>query len=135
MKVRTGFVSNSSSSSFVCEVCGAVEGGWDLYLSEIDWVECEKYHVICDSCSADVLAKMSDDRRKSLDETDELPVEICPVCTLQKINSDILLRYMLKILGSKREEVRERAQRRFGSLEKLKAWLDDPATGGVNNED
>ena len=29
MKVRIGFVSNSSSSSFVCDVCGEHAEGWD----------------------------------------------------------------------------------------------------------
>ena len=29
MKIRSGFVSNSSSSSFVCEVCGTSESGYN----------------------------------------------------------------------------------------------------------
>lgn len=29
MKIRNGWVSNSSSCSFTCDVCGATEGGHD----------------------------------------------------------------------------------------------------------
>lgn len=40
MKIRTGFVSNSSSSSFVCDVCGNIESGWDLGLNDAEMCEC-----------------------------------------------------------------------------------------------
>ncbi len=49
MKIRTSFVSNSSSSSFVCEICGTTEGGWDLSYSEAGFVYCGNGHEICDS--------------------------------------------------------------------------------------
>ena len=45
MKIRTGFVSNSSSSSFVCDVSGVEESGWDMCLSDLGWYECEGGHV------------------------------------------------------------------------------------------
>lgn len=48
MKIRNGFVSNSSSSSFVCEICGRAEGGYELGLSEAGMTECENYHVFCE---------------------------------------------------------------------------------------
>ena len=44
MKLRMGFVSNSSSSSFVCDVSGEVESGWDLSLSDCDYYQCENGH-------------------------------------------------------------------------------------------
>jgi len=46
MKIRTGFVSNSSSSSFTCDICGAEESGRDLCLSNLEWFECEGGHTI-----------------------------------------------------------------------------------------
>lgn len=30
VKFRNGFVSNSSSSSFICEICGEEESGYDI---------------------------------------------------------------------------------------------------------
>ena len=47
MKVRSGFVSNSSSSSFVCDFCGVVESGYDCSLSDFDMQKCEHDHVFC----------------------------------------------------------------------------------------
>ena len=49
MKKRIGFVSNSSSSSFICDVCGEEASGWDLGLSEAEMYECQNGHVFCES--------------------------------------------------------------------------------------
>lgn len=48
MKIRNGFVSNSSSSSFVCDVCGTTESGWDLSITDIGMVSCENGHTFCE---------------------------------------------------------------------------------------
>lgn len=49
MKIRSGFVSNSSSSSFVCCICGESEGGYDMSLEDAGMVECEAGHTFCKS--------------------------------------------------------------------------------------
>ena len=49
MKIRNGFVSNSSSSSFICSFCGTVEAGYDMSLSDANMVECINGHYICES--------------------------------------------------------------------------------------
>ena len=50
MKIRTGFVSNSSSSSFICEICNRTEIGWDgNSLSDFDMVRCVNEHTFCTS--------------------------------------------------------------------------------------
>lgn len=48
MKIRKGFVSNSSSSSFVCDVCNESASGMDMCLSDAQMFECIVGHVVCD---------------------------------------------------------------------------------------
>lgn len=47
MKFRKDFVTNSSSSSYVCELCGRVESGFDISLSDAGMVECVNGHTFC----------------------------------------------------------------------------------------
>lgn len=49
MKIRTGFVSNSSSSSFICDVSGEVYSGYDAGLSDFDLMECTNEHIFHES--------------------------------------------------------------------------------------
>lgn len=47
MKVRDGFVSNSSTTTFICAVCGTVESGMDAGLTEFGACECVEGHELC----------------------------------------------------------------------------------------
>lgn len=47
MKIRNGFVSNSSSSSFTCDVCGTTESGMDASPSDFDMSSCVNGHTFC----------------------------------------------------------------------------------------
>lgn len=49
MKIRNGFVSNSSSSSFVCDVCGTAESGMDASAHDFDMETCCNGHTFCNS--------------------------------------------------------------------------------------
>ena len=48
MKYRKDFVTNSSSSSYVCEICGRSESGWDMSLAEAEMVSCINGHTFCE---------------------------------------------------------------------------------------
>lgn len=48
MKYRLDQVTNSSSSSYVCDICNHVESGWDMGLSDAEMYECENGHTICE---------------------------------------------------------------------------------------
>ena len=48
MKIRKGFVSNSSTTSFTCDVCGEEVSGQDMSASEAEMIECAGGHVYCE---------------------------------------------------------------------------------------
>ena len=47
MKYRKCHVTNSSSSSFVCDICGHVESGWEMSISEAGMYMCVNGHTFC----------------------------------------------------------------------------------------
>jgi hypothetical protein len=49
MKIRKGFVTNSSSSSYVCEICNNVESGYDSSASDCGMYQCKNDHTFCQS--------------------------------------------------------------------------------------
>ena len=49
MKIRYGFVSNSSSSSFTCDVCGNTESGYDASPEDCGMKRCKNDHTFCES--------------------------------------------------------------------------------------
>ncbi len=70
MKIRNGFVSNSSTSSFTCGVCGEVEAGMDLCLSECGMQSCvngHSWHTECASVEWDVKEALIEAAKDSLD--------------------------------------------------------------------
>ena len=49
MKTRSGFVSNSSSTSFTCDVCGEDVSGMGLGLREAGMCQCWNGHTFCEN--------------------------------------------------------------------------------------
>lgn len=71
MKRRSGWVSNSSSSSFICDVCGDVEAGYDASASDFDMTNFECGHTVCDGHFSIDVNKLTFDQKKKLVDSNE----------------------------------------------------------------
>ena len=134
MKVRYGFVSNSSSSSFICDISGESEGGWDASLSDVGMVCCENGHTFY----AQYLIDNKDgasyyDYKESVDEESDdyndewewgydIPAEFCPVCQLQKMTQDDFVTYITKNVITK-EKLLEQIRAEGKTYNEFKALL------------
>ena len=98
MKIRKGFVSNSSSSSFICDVCGTAESGWDYSLSDAGMYECENGHTFCESHIINI------EEGSNLDYDYEIPMKYCPICQLEKLDDITIINYLIKRNGFKEKE-------------------------------
>ena len=105
MKIRTNFVSNSSSSSFVCEVCGEAYGGWDATLEDANMCECVHDHVMCtqhlidkfeDSISHYICSLPLEELRQLIIEEYGLFLEYSLEEIQQADNADTLIRILQK---------------------------------------
>ena len=134
MKYRKDFVTNSSSSSFICEICGRNESGFDLSLSDVGFAECVNGHIICEDelinyrdclieyiaentdfisknlLDEEKLAKCSDDEiRDYLMEHTDYPYDIpeigCPICQFIEYSEHDLSRFLEKEYKVPRDEV------------------------------
>ena len=103
MKIRNGFVSNSSSSSFICDVTGRVESGWDITLEEAEMYQCKNGHTFLESYVINkeefdkLISKCSDEDSEEFDEDFRyyIPAEFCPICTLTHIDDTMVLKYLI----------------------------------------
>jgi hypothetical protein len=133
VKIRQGFVSNSSSSSFICDICGNVESERDASLEDLGFVRCENGHEFCDHhltrdietimLEAEEAANAADDEFDSYEYRGELPAHHCPLCKLEKLSDADCLRYMLKTLDQTKEEVLEKIKTMHGTYPKFMAAL------------
>ena len=117
MKIRSGFVSNSSSSSFVCDVCGASEGGYDVGLSDVGMFECGNGHTVC----LDHMVKVDDDWENN--DYGYIPGKYCPICTLTVIPDHLMLSYIFKVLDLEKVEWENKVRGNFKNNKELMNFL------------
>jgi len=103
MKIRNGFVSNSSSSSFICEICGESTEGRDLSLNEADMFSCVNGHTMCQKHAVKDLTcknKTEDDDDEDYEfDLYEIDEACCPICNYQEISYDDARKYLYKKFG------------------------------------
>ena len=90
MKIRSGFVSNSSSSSFICDVCGNPQESYDGEGVS----SCENDHEICDNCDSSDYIRVDDQYGDPV-----ISKSTCPICTKKVVPDYMKLQYFYDTLG------------------------------------
>lgn len=146
MKYRKSFVTNSSSSSFVCDICGRIESGYELSIDEAYMYQCVNGHTFCQNealeirkedlinmiieewneyASKEELSKMElEELMEGIGEYFgyyEVPECFCPICNFIDYSQSDLAKYLLKEYGVSRDEVFEEVK----SLNKRRKKLYD----------
>ena len=85
MKIRNGFVSNSSSSSFTCDVCGITESGMDASARDFDMERCINGHTFCNSHNSESETMTPKQYRDEIRKQ----IESCTWMDKKQIQSDI----------------------------------------------
>ena len=130
MKIRNGFVSNSSSSSFTCEVCGEMASGMDISHGADIWdctsgmFQCENDHTVCkehavsvhrDEFDQVIYQQFNDpeDEDSIYEVYDRIPARYCPICQMQAIRDKDMLAWCLKRLYMPRDTAEQQIKDSF----------------------
>jgi len=130
MKLRSGFVSNSSSSSYVCEVCEESFEAWDEGISHFDLVMCQDYdHLFCQ----DHRINPNEDGKYTMyemeDEDDRIDSKHCPICQMKEVTRHMVMIYALKKLNVNMQELRNEVMETFANYDEFDSFI-----SGVGNK-
>jgi len=120
MKLRKGFVSNSSSSSFLCEVCGEDYSGMDAGLDEAEMFECEYGHVVCYD---HIILGEDEDKYDIPDFPYEIDSKHCPICSFATLTDSMLARYLMKETGKELDEIKKEFLKKFKNYEEYLKYV------------
>jgi superoxide dismutase len=146
MKVRQSFVSNSSSCSFICDVCKEHAEGHDLCIQDAEMFQCENGHTSCQSHDEDFDDKLhqwsrgeaiSHIKENKLDESQlemyeqdfyyeafyDVPAECCSLCSFETISDRDELAYYRQKFEVSKKETAQKLKTQFGSFERFKNHL------------
>lgn len=121
MKLRKGFVSNSSTSSFICQICGGVEAERDCSPSELGMISFECGHVMHEDCLCN--AKKTNSLIADFEEEEggnREDSKYCPFCQLQLLSDDDFI-FLAKLKNPKAiEQALEEIKSKFTTYDEFK---------------
>lgn len=149
MKYRKDFVTNSSSSSYVCDICGYDESGYDMGLSEAGMIQCVNGHTFCehhvkldDDKIALLLTKMQQDDEEYNQKLTEMDANdllreylceydgryeaaefLCPICSFEHGYSDDVVKYLEIKYHITDKDILKELKDKFKDYESFKAFL------------
>jgi|GEM_PF-1864928 len=123
MKIRNGFVSNSSSSSFVCDVCKETVSGYDMTLYDAAMFQCVNGHTICEEHAPETKKGIDGDARY------EFPAGSCPCCNFIEISDRDLINYLLANTHSTRTSITKACRDRFRNYEEFNNYINNKVLG------
>lgn len=131
MKIALAFISNSSSQSFTCDICGCTYSGTDASLSDAEMVASE-YGCYCDSHLLKPFTEIVESYSKAdpyayIDDLRyEMQNEYCPLYNLKYIEDATLFHYLLRTSGKSncdldtlRELLCQEIRNKFSNLQKV----------------
>lgn len=123
MKVRHGFVSNSSSSSFICDVTSEERQGMDISLEDAGMYCCENEHYFLEEF---LIGDIPEDKDDEYDGRYEIPAKHCPICSFKYLMESSMVLYIEKFYGITSNEVFDYMKSTNKRLRKLrpKYWFD-----------
>lgn len=135
MKIRAGFVSNSSSSSFICDVCGDEVSGVDIDLAWCELGICENGHNFHkhEAVNKDEPCTFTYDNKEYTfsnfedayqDDYTEIPSFYCPICNMKEVSYSDAVAYLLKEKNyTSLKEVKDEILQNYSSYKELEKDL------------
>lgn len=135
MKIRAGFVSNSSSSSFICDVCGDEVSGVEIELAWYELGSCEKGHHFHKNEAVNKDKPYSftyngeeytynDFEDAYQYDLGEIPSFYCPICNMKEVSYSDAVAYLLKEKNyTSLKEVKDKILQNYSSYKELEKDL------------